>query len=47
VQLDEHARSLGTGAANFEATAVLDTPLAGARYGERVRLAPVGPTSTP
>lgn len=40
VELDEHAKSLGTGEANHDASAVLSTPLAGARYGQRVRLTP-------
>ncbi len=43
VRLDEHARSLAVGEASFECFAALESPLAGARYGQRVRVAPTKP----
>jgi len=38
VRLDELPRSLGAGEATFEAFATLEEPLAGGRYGQRVRI---------
>lgn len=42
VTLDPLPRALGTGDLTLEAVATLAAPLAGARYGERVRLEPAG-----
>ncbi|HEX6883697.1 MAG TPA: hypothetical protein VF530_09970, partial [Planctomycetota bacterium] len=42
VALDPLPRALGTGDLTLEAVATLAAPLAGARYGQRVRLEPAG-----
>jgi hypothetical protein len=47
LRVDPYARSLGTGELTFEARALLERPLAGARYGMRARVTALDSKSAP